>query len=333
MSGKKHTGGGYKYVHSFIDNRGTRRWRYFRRGYPSTYLPAPSAPEFLEAYTAALKKPRKGFEQTGYSLGKAIDAYTASRSFTELADGTKPGYESLLRQIGANYGRYSIESLTRPALQNLLDNIESSSKRNRVLSMFRLVLENAVNSEIIPHNVAKDIKRARHKSVGYTTWSTDNIKAFADHYGPDSMETLALYILYYTGQRSSDAVRMGAHSIVDGRIRITQQKTGAQISLPIHPRLADVIPDRPIWIVNGYGNPFSAKGFQQWLVKKIKPAGLIGLSGHGLRKALGTHLANKGATPHHIKAVLGHKQLSEVALYTRFANQETLADEAISMLE
>lgn len=332
-NGKNHTGGGYKYVSSFIDNRGKRRWRYYRRGYPSQYLPRPDHPDFIEAYTAALQRPKKSAVRIGYSLGHAIDDYLKSRAFTDLAEGTKPSYESLLMQIGVNYGRYDIKTLTRVRLEGILSTIDSTSKRNKVLAKFRLVLEQAVRSGHIEHNIAKDIQSVRHKPNSYKAWSLKDIAQFESHYPKGSTERLALYLLYYTGQRSSDAVRMGDGNIIEGRLHVTQKKTGTHLSLPIHPKLAEELPKRPVWLLTQYGLPFSTKGFQQWLVRKLKRAGLTGLSGHGLRKSLATHLADKGATPHQIQAMTGHKNLAEVALYTREAGMAKLADEAINLLD
>ncbi len=333
MANGNHTGKGFKYVHSFIDNRGKRRWRYYRRGYPSEYLPNPDSPEFVERYAAALQRGKKKRATGGYTLGHAIDDYLRSRAFTDLAEGTKPSYESLIHQIGRNYGRYELSTLTRPALEGILSEIDSTGKRKKVLEKFSVILEQAVRNNRVQRNVSKDVSRIRHKPKSYKAWSMADIEVFKVAYPSGTTERLALYLLYYTGQRSSDVVGMGAHTIQDGRIIVKQQKTGTELSLPIHPALASELPDRPIWILNGYGDQFSVKGFQQWLVKRIKRAGLQGLSGHGLRKSLATHLAEKGATPHQIKAITGHKNLAEVSLYTREAGLHRLADEAMKLLD
>lgn len=333
MSGRRKTGAGYKHVTSFIDNRGKRRWRFQRRGYRSVYLPEPNHPDFLKAYTDALHQVKRGYERQGYTLAKAIDAYLESVHYRGLADGTKPGYYSLLMQIGSAYGHYTLDSLDRANLKRVLDGIESSSKRNRVLSMFRLILDEAVDAGKLEANLARDFKRAKHKSRGYKTWSRANIAQFADAYPAGSTERLAMFILYYTGQRSSDAVILGRDNITEGRIRLRQKKTGNVVSIPIHPTLANELPNRDVWIINGYGKPFSAKGFQQWFVKRIKRAGLDGLSGHGLRKALATHLSEAGANMQEIAAVLGHSTLTESAKYAKAASQEKLADMAFKRLE
>jgi len=53
---------------------------------------------------------------------------------------------------------------------------------------------------------------------------------------------------------------------------------------------------------------------------------------HGLRKALGSRLAEAGLTEHQIAAVLGHAGTGAVKAYTRGADQKRLAAEALRTL-
>jgi integrase len=53
---------------------------------------------------------------------------------------------------------------------------------------------------------------------------------------------------------------------------------------------------------------------------------------HGLRKAAARRLAEAGCTEKQIAAVTGHTTLKEVARYTRAANQERLAADAVARL-
>ena len=60
-------------------------------------------------------------------------------------------------------------------------------------------------------------------------------------------------------------------------------------------------------------------------------AGLPQCSAHGLRKAAATRLANAGCSTDQIKAITGHKALSEVARHTKAADQQRLARQALSI--
>lgn len=63
----------------------------------------------------------------------------------------------------------------------------------------------------------------------------------------------------------------------------------------------------------------------------MKPA--CRASFHGLRKAAATRLANAGCTVDQVKAITGHRSLTEVARYTRAADQYRLARQAIEKLK
>jgi len=68
------------------------------------------------------------------------------------------------------------------------------------------------------------------------------------------------------------------------------------------------------------GAPFTAAGFGNWFRDRCDEAGLSQCSAHGLRKLMATRLAEAGCSTEHIKAITGHRSMSEVARYTRAAD-------------
>jgi integrase len=50
-------------------------------------------------------------------------------------------------------------------------------------------------------------------------------------------QRLAYALLLYTGQRVGDVARMSRADVADGLIHVVQQKTGAELWVPIHPEL------------------------------------------------------------------------------------------------
>jgi hypothetical protein len=74
------------------------------------------------------------------------------------------------------------------------------------------------------------------------------------------------------------------------RIRVVQQKTGAPLTITVHPELRRSFESCPSGhlaaIVTAYGTPFSIKGFGQFISDAIRAAGLPQYcKAHGLRKA------------------------------------------------
>jgi len=68
------------------------------------------------------------------------------------------------------------------------------------------------------------------------------------------------------------------------------------------------------------------------LMRALRKIGLDGHNIHGLRKLAAVRLAEAGATVHEIAAITGHASLSQVALYTKQADQERLARSAMVRL-
>jgi hypothetical protein len=59
-----------------------------------------------------------------------------------------------------------------------------------------------------------------------------------------SRARLALALLLYTGQRRGDVIRMGAQHVRGGTLYVKQEKTGAELAIPMHPDLGCQRPAR-----------------------------------------------------------------------------------------
>jgi len=166
------------------------------------------------------------------------------------------------------------------------------------------------------------------KSVEIHTWTESEIGQFESRWPIGTKQRLAFDLLLYTGQRGSDVSRM-ARPLAGEKIRVVQQKTGAPLTITVHPELRRSFESCPsdhlAAIVTAYGTPFSIKGFGQFISDAIREAGLPQYcKAYGLRKAAARRLAEAGCSAHEIMAVTGHKTLSEVERYTRAAEQERL---------
>ena len=122
--------------------------------------------------------------------------------------------------------------------------------------------------------------------------------------------------------------------IVNDSIRVAQQKTAAKLTIPIHDALSRVLStatrNYATTLVTAYGEQFPVKGFGQMISAAIHEAGLPErCKAHGLRKAAARRLAEAGRSASEIAAITAHKTLAEVERYTRAADQERLARQAI----
>jgi len=163
------------------------------------------------------------------------------------------------------------------------------------------------------------------------------IATFETRWPIGTRERLALALLLYTGQRRGDVIHMGRQHIAKGAIQLVQHKTKARLSIPIHPELQRVMDGTPsgnmTFLCTSNGKPFTAPGFGNWFREACDTANVRDCSAHGLRKAAARRLAEAGCSPHQIASVTGHKTLKEVERYTKAANQERLAQDAMRKIE
>jgi Phage integrase family len=107
---------------------------------------------------------------------------------------------------------------------------------------------------------------------------------------------------------------MNRRDIVDGYIHVVQEKTGADLQIPIHPTLMATIKATPS---NGFailsrknGQPIQRQTLTAMMAKAVKEAGLPAYCvPHGIRKSTMRRLAEGGATSKEIAAISGHQTL------------------------
>jgi enterobacteria phage integrase len=120
-------------------------------------------------------------------------------------------------------------------------------------------------------------------------------------------------------------------------ISVLQAKTGARLTIPIHPHLSAALRAWPrkqlVMLTTAFNKPFTYAGYGNMMADAIAAAGLPDRCVlHGLRKAAARRLAEAGCTEKEIAAVTGHTTLKEVARYTRAADQKRLAAGAVAKL-
>ena len=215
--------------------------------------------------------------------------------------------------------------------------VGGEASANNLLKIVRLLLAFAVDSEMRTDNPALGIKRFRMRGGGFVAWSEDDIAKYLERWPAGSRERLALLLLLYSGQRRSDIVSMNRQHVDRDTIRVKQSKTGAQLVIPIHPNLRASLEKLPegglAFLTTQYGTPFKdgasfGNKFREW----CDAAGLQGRSAHGLRKSAAVRLVEAGCTTKQIAAITGHSSLREIERYTKAAEQETLARQAIDRL-
>jgi len=329
-----------KYVQHWVDERDGRAYYYLRRrGFPRVRLPGlPWSPSFMAAYEAAMSGARTaigaGRVKPG-SVAAVIAEYLDSQTFfTSKSAGTQRMRRGILERFRAAYGERPMALLPAEWIEALLDAKPPHAARSWLMTL-RSLCQFAIKRGCLRADPTRDIKLRAIKGDGFHTWTEDEIAQFESHHPVGSKPRLALALLLYTGQRRSDAVRMGRQHIKDGVLTVKQEKTGATLAIPVHPHLQTVFDATPsehlTFLVTTTGKPYGGNAFTEQFRNWCDAAGLPQrCKPHGLRKAACRRLAEAGCSANEIMAISGHATMKELVRYTAAADQARLARNAMA---
>lgn len=332
---------GFPHVSSFRDRHGKVRFRFRRKGSRAVYLPgSPGSPEFAEAYAQAVAGATSKLEiGEGRTVQGTINALAVaiyqSAEWSQLATTTQSTYRGIIERLRRDYGDLGVKGLKPDHVRKMRDlRRDTPTAANNLLKVLRWMMTFAVERNLRQDNPVIGIKPLKVDSDGFHTWTEAEISQFERRWPVGTRERLAMDLLLYTAQRSGDVRQMGRQHVREGRVSVVQEKTGARLDIPVHPRLAASLatlpPGQMMFVATQFGRPYTAGGFGNWFSDACRGAGLPQCSAHGLRKSAATRLADAGCSEAQIMAVTGHQTTKEVQRYTRARDQRALADDALA---
>ena len=331
------------YVLAYKDRHGKQRY-YYRRGGRRIPLPGrPGEAEFMDAYQRASADFKPAEPKTATAAAGSFDAlavaYYRSPQFLSLSAASQVNYRRLIDRWRKKHGARPVTHLERRhVVAHLAERYDEAGPEgaNGLRKVLKILCKFAVDNDWRRDDPTLGIPKYKPPGNGFEPWTDDDIAKFLERWGAGTRERLALCLLLYLGQRRGDTVRMGRQHRNGDTIRVTQSKTGTQLTIALHPELRAVLDELPkdnlTYLTTAFGKPFTAAGFGNWFREACDDAGLKNRSAHGLRKAAARRLAEAGCTTKQIAAITGHKTLAEVERYTASADQERMAREAIKRL-
>jgi integrase len=321
-----------KYVNEYRDRQGKLR-RYFRLGATRGPLPgAVGSPEFLAAYQGFMAGISPVITQRNGegSFGRLITNYYAARPFTNLKPSSRQIYRYVLEPLAKAHGHRAVALMTHKHAGKIIQDIGATKPgmANLTKSVLQKLMKYAVKAGWRDDNPIIGIepfKRGTHH-----TWTEGELKTFEAKWPLGTRQRLAYALLLYTGQRVGDVAKMNRADLSDGLLHVIQQKTGAELYLPVLPELEHAMrayPAKGLTLIGTEnGQPLTRPALSHLMRAAIKEASLPAKCvSHGLRKAAMRRLAEHDATDKQIAAVSGHKTLREVERYTAAADQKRLA--------
>ena len=306
---------------------------------PDTPLPgAVGSEEFMRAYQTALGAPARPLSpHAAGTLAKLVEDYYRSVEFVNLKPSSRSLYRAVLDPIAQRDGHRLVRDLPRDKARKIIEEIGAHrpGMANLTRKALRRLFVYAVDTGWRNDNPVAGIRP--YKLGTLHTWTEQELAAFEARWPSGSRERLAYSLLLFTGQRVGDVVRMRRSDISCGTIAVVQQKTGAELTLTLHPILLAALkayPAKGIYLIGDKnGRPISSSTLARLIRLAAKAAGLPARCvPHGLRKSLMRRLAEHSASSKEIAAVSGHKTLGEVERYTKAADQQKLSASAMAKL-
>jgi integrase len=339
-----------RYIAEDVDRHGNVRTYFRRKGHPKIRLPGVAgSDEFMAAYKAALagmrtlaapKHDRRERAAKG-SFRWLCESYFGSAGFKQLDARTQRIRRRLLDKMSEIHGNKPASRIEPVHIRRLRDEMaDRPEAANSFLKTLRQLFAYSTSYGLMHYNPARDIPYISARGDGFHAWTEAEIAQFERTHPISSPARLAMALMLYTGQRRSDAIRLGRQHVREGRLEFTQHKNRARspiaLSIRIHPKLHEIIEANAKgtlqFIVTEWGKPFSDAGFGNRFRKWCDEAGLPNCTAHGLRKAATTRLAEAGCSEQEIMSITGHRTSKEVSRYARSVNRTRLAEQAMSKL-
>lgn len=341
----------WQYLNRDVSRHGQVRW-YFRRGAePKVRLPDyPGASKEAEAaYYAALdRKPipldRGAGQWAAGSFGALATRYLESPKFQSLAPITAAGYRRQLDRLRAGIGHLPYRDFRRRHIVQIVESkADKPGEANNVLKALQALFTYAFKAELLdlpvsPAAGVEKLKVTGPRAGGSETWTTEQAAIFRAHWKLGSPKRTAFEIMWNTGLRIGDAMKLGPQHVREGRVRITTHKKGVAIDIPVSPDLDEALAAAPTphltYLATQGGHTRSAKAAYTWFSDAAKEAGLPPkYTSHGCRKGILTEAAERGASDEQLAALGGHSSTKSVAAYTKKARRGVLADGAMAKLD
>lgn len=296
-------------------------------------LPDPRSRDFGGVYSALLgHRNRRAGIKAQTSVKDLIGLYEKSAEFRRLAKNSQRLYSHHLAKVEHEMGNAPAGRVEPRDIARMMDKLgDKPATANLVLATVGAMYSwaRAGHRQYVPHGCdpTRDIKQLE---VGeHKPWPDPVL--FAALESDNDRVRLATHLLYYTAQRIGDVVNMRWTDIRDGVLHISQQKTGKQMRIHIHSKLAAELartPRRALTILTTVdGNSIGPQRIRIALKAHCAAFGQD-LVPHGLRKNAVIALLEAGCSVAETASISG-QSFNMVEYYAKLRDQGKLSAAAV----
>lgn len=296
-------------------------------------LPDPKSRDFGGVYAALLgHRNRRAGIKPQTSVADLIALYEKSPEYRKLAANSQRLYRLHLAKVEDYIGKAPAAKVEPRDIARLMDEHgDKPATANLILATVGALYSwaSAGHRLYVPSgcNPTRDIKKME---VGEHKPWPDHI-LFAALESDKQRVRLATHLLYYTAQRIGDVVNMRWSDIRDGVLYIRQQKTGKDLRIHIHSKLAAELartPKRALTILTTVDGKAIGPQRVRIALKEHCAAFGLDLVPHGLRKNAVIALLEAGCSVAETASISG-QSFNMVEYYAKLRDQGKLSAAAV----
>jgi integrase len=295
-------------------------------------LPRRDDPNFGRALAdAQAARTKRANTSTVLTLADLADLYEKSPKYRNLAKASQELYTLYLRRARAALGTAPADKLEPKHIRIVRDRMaETPSAANATVRAIGALYDWARRAGHVTAKPTEDVEELPEgEHEPWPDWLVEEALA-----SDDDLVRRAVSLLYYTGQRIGDVVKLRKTDVHEGIITLMPQKTIRHrkvLDIPIHRDLKLVIEEAPAnaltILARDNGDPIKRDSLRDHLQRWAKGFN-VHIVPHGLRKNAINALLEAGCSVAEVQAITG-QTLQMVEHYAKRRDRKHLATAAI----
>lgn len=296
-------------------------------------LPDLTDPSFWPTYAGHMKN--RSTTGATYTVRKLVTEYEDSPAFARKAKSTQRTYAKYLRRIVKELGDFPVDDVQRADVRKALKPAQATPGAfNLMLSVIGTIFQWAREHDRTNAEPTKDIKKME---IGtHEPWPDHVLEAALT--SENDRIRLAVHILYFTGLRISDALKLRWSNIKGDFVHVIPTKTvrfHKTLAIKIAQELADELATTPrkgmTIIAQGNGRPVGYAIMLRDLKAFTEEMGVDRVP-HGLRKNAVNSLLEAGCTVPEVAAITG-QSFNVVEQYAKRMNRGVMSESGVTKLD
>lgn len=300
-------------VKAKLANGDTVFYHYAWRGGPRLKA-KPGTNAFVQEFARLTKDRQK--DATAETLGWLVDQYHSSGDFQKLKPSTRRDYERIMRVIKAQWGDMPLRALeARGARTLLIDWRDSMRAAPRSADLHIAVLARVIawgkDREHVSKNPLERVGKLHNNTRKDDVWLPSQLDKMLTEGAPHIANVVKVAL--WTMQRQADVLTLATIAYDDGRLWITQGKTGARVRIRPADEIVPLLDEakakkRQRVLVNSRGANWTSSGFRSSLRTEMARLKISGIRFNDLRGTAITYAYAKGVEIERIAEISGHSK-------------------------